>query len=96
MLDAFKSKSGATKLHMDWRTLVYNWHLAAGVAAFLLSSIFFVMGVRHGEGTDRTDERHGQKRDAQCGRYASSRSADHRRVLRGVERGPVRPLMIGL
>jgi drug/metabolite transporter (DMT)-like permease len=42
-------KSGATKLHMDWRTVVYNWHLAAGVAAFLLSSIFFVMGVRHGE-----------------------------------------------
>jgi len=42
-------KSGATKLKMDWRTLAYNWRLAAGVGAFLISSIFFVMGVKHGE-----------------------------------------------
>jgi drug/metabolite transporter (DMT)-like permease len=42
-------KSGANKLHFDWRTLAYNWHLAAGVGTFLLSSVFFVMGVRHGE-----------------------------------------------
>jgi multidrug transporter EmrE-like cation transporter len=42
-------KSGATKLKMQWRTLVYNWRLAAGIASFLVSSIFFVMGVRHGE-----------------------------------------------
>jgi drug/metabolite transporter (DMT)-like permease len=27
----------------------YNWRLAAGVGAFLVSSVFFVMGVRHGE-----------------------------------------------
>ena len=33
-------KSGATKLHMDWRTLAYNWRLAAGVVAFLVSSVF--------------------------------------------------------
>ena len=44
-------KSGAIELHRDWRTLVYNWRLAAGVGAFLLSSVFFVMGVRHGEFT---------------------------------------------
>ena len=42
-------KSGATKLKMDWRTLAYNWRLAAGVCSFLLSSVFFVMGVRQGE-----------------------------------------------
>jgi multidrug transporter EmrE-like cation transporter len=42
-------KSGATKLKMDWRTLAYNWRLVAGIGAFLISSIFFVMGVRHGE-----------------------------------------------
>lgn len=42
-------KSGATKLHTDWRTLIYNWHLAAGVGSFLISSVFFVMGVRQGE-----------------------------------------------
>lgn len=42
-------KSGATKLKRDWRTLAYNWRLGAGVGAFLVSSVFFVMGVRHGE-----------------------------------------------
>ncbi|HYP05895.1 MAG TPA: EamA family transporter [Bryobacteraceae bacterium] len=42
-------KSGATKLKRQWRTLAYNWRLAAGIGSFLLSSIFFVMGVRHGE-----------------------------------------------
>ena len=42
-------KSGATKLRMNWRTLAYNWRLAAGICAFLISSVFFVMGVRHGE-----------------------------------------------
>ena len=42
-------KSGAKRLHRDWRTLVLNWRLAAGVVCFVLSSIFFVMGVRTGE-----------------------------------------------
>ena len=42
-------KSGAGQLKMDWRTLAYNWRLAAGVGSFLVSSVFFVMGVRHGE-----------------------------------------------
>lgn len=42
-------KSGASKLHMDWRTIAHNWQLAAGVGSFLVSSVFFVMGVRHGE-----------------------------------------------
>jgi undecaprenyl phosphate-alpha-L-ara4N flippase subunit ArnE len=38
-------KSGAKRLHRDWRTLLWNWRLAAGV----VSSIFFVMGVKNGE-----------------------------------------------
>ena len=42
-------KSGATKLQNGLAYVVYNWRLAAGVASFLLSSIFFVMGVREGE-----------------------------------------------
>ncbi len=42
-------KSGAGRLHRDWRTLVFNYHLAAGVVLFVLSSYFFVLGVRHGE-----------------------------------------------
>lgn len=41
-------KSGATKLKQGfWHIL--NWQLAAGVALFLLSSVFFVLGIRHGE-----------------------------------------------
>ncbi len=42
-------KAGAGKLHRDLRTLFFNWRLAAGVALFLLSSFFFVLGVRKGE-----------------------------------------------
>lgn len=42
-------KGGAVKLKFDWRTLIYNWRLAAGVMAYLVSSVFFVAGVRHGE-----------------------------------------------
>lgn len=42
-------KSGAKRLHRQWQTLLFNWRLAAGVVCFVLSSIFFVMGVRTGE-----------------------------------------------
>ena len=41
-------KSGAAKLKLGfWHIL--NWQLAAGVALFLLSSVFFVLGIRQGE-----------------------------------------------
>lgn len=42
-------KSGAGRLHRQWNTLVFNWRLGAGVGAFLLSSLFFVAGVKNGE-----------------------------------------------
>jgi multidrug transporter EmrE-like cation transporter len=42
-------KLGATRLRMDLASLVTNWRLAMGVAFYLLSSVFFVMGVRKGE-----------------------------------------------
>lgn len=42
-------KSGAGRLHRQIHTLLFNWRLAAGVFAFLVSSMFFVAGVRHGE-----------------------------------------------
>jgi multidrug transporter EmrE-like cation transporter len=42
-------KSGAGKLHRQLKSLLLNWRLAAGVAFFLLSSFFFVLGVRRGE-----------------------------------------------
>ena len=42
-------KSGASRLHRQLHTLLFNWRLALGVLAFLASSMFFVAGVRHGE-----------------------------------------------
>ena len=42
-------KSGAGRLHLRWDTVLLNWRLVAGVAAFVLSSMFFVAGVKHGE-----------------------------------------------
>jgi drug/metabolite transporter (DMT)-like permease len=41
-------KSGSGKLKQGFWNIL-NWHLAAGVALFLLSSVFFVLGIRHGE-----------------------------------------------
>ena len=42
-------KSGSGKLEGGLRSLLVNWRLALGIGAFLLSSYFFVLGVRHGE-----------------------------------------------
>lgn len=42
-------KSGAERLHRQLRSLLLNWRLAAGIAFFLLSSFFFVLGIRRGE-----------------------------------------------
>jgi len=46
-------KSGAAQLHRGWLHLFisqdlpfFNWRLASGVALFLLSSYFFVLGIR--------------------------------------------------
>lgn len=46
-------KSGAAELRKGWLYLVisrdppfFNWRLAAGVAMFLFSSYFFVLGIR--------------------------------------------------
>jgi len=42
-------KAGSGKLHLGLRYLFLNYRLTAGVALFLGSSYFFVLGVRHGE-----------------------------------------------
>ena len=42
-------KSGSHRLHRNLRSLVLNYHLGAGVGFFLLSSYFFVLGLRRGE-----------------------------------------------
>ena len=42
-------KSGAERLHFNLKSLITNWRLAVGVTLFVLSSVFFLMGVKHGE-----------------------------------------------
>jgi multidrug transporter EmrE-like cation transporter len=42
-------KFGAGRLHRDLKTLVFNWRLALGVGLYLLSFVFYYLGVREGE-----------------------------------------------
>lgn len=42
-------KAGATRLHRELRSLIFNKYLIAGILTFVLSSYFFVLGVREGE-----------------------------------------------
>lgn len=42
-------KSGAERLHFSILGMLRNYHLMIGVAFFLTSSYFFVLGVREGE-----------------------------------------------
>lgn len=42
-------KAGAARLRMDVRSVLTNWPLLAGVVTFLSSSIFFMLGLKHGE-----------------------------------------------
>ena len=42
-------KAGAARLQFSLPGLITNWRLAAGVVIYLLSFVFFVQGMRHGE-----------------------------------------------
>jgi multidrug transporter EmrE-like cation transporter len=42
-------KSGAARLAFNVKGLLLNWRLAAGVIAFLLSSLFFLAAIKKGE-----------------------------------------------
>jgi drug/metabolite transporter (DMT)-like permease len=42
-------KSGATRLEKNLRAVISNWRLMTGIALFCFSSIFFVLGLKHGE-----------------------------------------------
>ncbi len=42
-------KSGAARLQMNFKSIVTNWRLPFGVGMYLLSSVFFVFGIRRGE-----------------------------------------------
>ena len=42
-------KIGASHLSLSIKSLLKNWRLAMGVILYLLSSVFYVIGVRNGE-----------------------------------------------
>jgi multidrug transporter EmrE-like cation transporter len=48
-LGAVGLKAGTKRLQMNLRSILTNWHLALGIAAYVLSSVFFVFGLRKGE-----------------------------------------------
>ena len=48
-LGAVGFKAGAKRLELNLLSVLKNWQLAAGVAGYLLSAVFFVLGLRRGE-----------------------------------------------
>lgn len=42
-------KAGAKRLEKNLKSIYSNWRLAAGIGAYMLSTIFFLLGVRKGE-----------------------------------------------
>jgi drug/metabolite transporter (DMT)-like permease len=48
-LGAVGLKAGAQHIELDIRALATNWKLAIGLSLYLVSTIFFVKGISHGE-----------------------------------------------
>lgn len=42
-------KWGAGRISRNPKTFLFNWRLAAGVALYLISTVFYLMALRHGE-----------------------------------------------
>jgi drug/metabolite transporter (DMT)-like permease len=42
-------KSGAGRISRNLKTLLLNWRLAAGVALYLISTVFYLMALKMGE-----------------------------------------------
>lgn len=42
-------KAGSAHIKKDLKSFLFNYRLIAGVFFYLLSSVFFVMGLKHGE-----------------------------------------------
>lgn len=42
-------KAGASNLTGGLRTLIFNWRVFLGIFLYLLSSVFFVLAMKHGE-----------------------------------------------
>jgi multidrug transporter EmrE-like cation transporter len=48
-LGAVGLKAGAQHVEMNFRSLATNWRLATGLGLYLLSTVFFIRGLKNGE-----------------------------------------------
>ncbi len=48
-LGAVGLKAGAQKLELNFRSVLTNWMLVAGLSLYLLSTVFFLLGLAKGE-----------------------------------------------
>jgi drug/metabolite transporter (DMT)-like permease len=48
-LGAAGLKAGANNLQLNVRALLTNWKLALGLSLYLISTVFYVKGISHGE-----------------------------------------------
>lgn len=48
-LGAAGLKAGAQRLELNFRSLAANWRLAVGLGLYLLSTVFFLLGLAKGE-----------------------------------------------
>ena len=48
-LGATGLKAGAAHVKMDVRALLLNWRLALGIGLYLVSTVFYMKGISHGE-----------------------------------------------
>jgi len=42
-------KWGAGRIKLDLKSMLLNWRLAVGVALYLISTVFYLMALKHGE-----------------------------------------------
>ena len=48
-LGAAGLKAGANSLHLNVRALLTNWKLFLGLSLYVISTVFYVKGISHGE-----------------------------------------------
>jgi drug/metabolite transporter (DMT)-like permease len=48
-LGAVGLKSGAAHVKLEIRALLLNWRLSLGISLYLISTVFFLKGIAHGE-----------------------------------------------
>ena len=48
-LAAVGLKAGAHRLELNFKSLLTNWYLIAGAGGYLISTVFYILGIKNGE-----------------------------------------------